>query len=686
MKKSLFRSIPRSFIASLILTAFLSIQPTLALGALDNKGTEFLMAFLPNYEEEPTPSDVEIHLTSDVATEVTIEYPVNTPSFTTTVSVTPGDVTVVSLPTEVQSWEVGVVEDNAVRASSDNEFVAYLINREDATSDAALALPVDTMNTEYIINAPTPTSWESDFAVVAAFDTTEVTITPTAQLSTGQAAEVPFTVTLNRGEGVQFRSELIGGAGDLSGTIIESNRPIGMINGLDCVNIGGQGFCDHVFEVAQPVQTWGTEVLVANLPLRDGGSIYRIVASQDETVVSQDGGVLTTLNRGQYYTTPALPGSHQFSADKPIFVTQWMTGQPSGGTGDPAFGNVIPFAQFLPAYTFSTVGGDQFAQNFVTIIAEDSDVGTLTLDGVPVLATEFTPIGGTGYSSAVLPLESGAHTTASTGVHGITVEGYDSFDSYLYPGGALFEFINSAGDDNAPVVTIMPDTDTAIKNGLAEDNKPSEDINENGVLDPGEDLNGNELIDEDTGIFSIQLEAGAINLTLAVDPFIPGDASATFKVQHIDTSLDASGTITVTDGAGNVTTTEISFVAASQVIEGIIDIKPYRHVNRIHINIGVIPVAILGSSTFDVSSIDVSTLSFGPNAAPRIHKLSGHLYDINRDGHMDLMSYYLTRQTGISKNDTEACIQAYTNDGTEFVGCDSIVTSSLLTKFLKYLK
>lgn len=666
MKKSNFYSTAKSFIALLIMGVFLGIQPALA--SLDNKGTDFIMAFLPNYNT--LSADVEIHLTSDVSTDVTIEYPVNSPSFTTTVTVTPGNVTVVSLPVETQTWMIGAVGNNAVRASSVNEFVAYLINRDTSTSDAALALPIDTMNTEYIVNAPTPSRWQSDFAIMAAYDATEVTITPKVQLSTGQAPEIPFTVTLNSGEGVQFRSSLTGAAGDLSGSIIESSRPIGMINGLRCVNISNQGACDHVFEVAQPVQSWGTEVLVANLPLRPAGSIYRIVASQDGTEVSQNGGALVTLNRGEHYTTPALTGSHQFSADKPIFVTQWMTG---GGAGDPAFGNVIPFAQFLSAYTFSTVGDNQFSQNFVTIIAENSDVGTLTLDGAPVSATEFTPIGGTGYSSAILPLTSGAHTTASTGTHGITVEGYGVADSYLYPGGALFQFINPVGDENAPVVTITPDVDTTIKNGLAEDNHPSEDVNGNGVIDTGEDLNGNGVVDNDTGIFFIELEAGANNLTLAVDPFTPGDGSANFTVHHVDNSLDASGTILVTDGAGNVTRTDVTFSVASQAIEGTIDIKPHSHVNRVNPKSrGLTTVAVLGSEAFDVRSLDLDTLTFGPGLATPDHRQKGHFVDINRDGYMDLISHYRTYKAKFTNDDTQGCVEASTLDGITFNGCDSI--------------
>jgi hypothetical protein len=82
---------------------------------------------------------------------------------------------------------------------------------------------------------------------------------------------------------------------------VTADKPVGVTNGNDCTQVPiGVTACDHVFEVAQPTQTWATSALVANLPNRPGGSVYRIVASVDSTTVSQDGAAIGTINRGQY--------------------------------------------------------------------------------------------------------------------------------------------------------------------------------------------------------------------------------------------------------------------------------------------------------------------------------------------------------------------------------------------------
>ncbi len=75
------------------------VLPSVVYGQyVDNKGTDFIMAFLPNHTESTA---VQVHLTSDVNTNVTVEYPVNSPTFTTTVAGGPGSVTIVTLPASV---------------------------------------------------------------------------------------------------------------------------------------------------------------------------------------------------------------------------------------------------------------------------------------------------------------------------------------------------------------------------------------------------------------------------------------------------------------------------------------------------------------------------------------------------------------------------------------------------------
>jgi hypothetical protein len=527
---------------------------------LDSAGTEFLCGFMDNIGGA---SNVELHLTTQSSTMVTVDYPANAPTFTATVAVNPGAITIVLVPVSAISWTIDAVGNNLVRATAADEFTCYMINRAPFTSDAALALPTDTMNTEFIL-ADYDASTGSEFLTYARFNNTTVTITPSVAMN-GHAAGVPFQVMLNANEAYYGRGQSTGVGSGLSGTIIEADEVIGVTNGNRCVNVPfGTGFCDNIFEVAQPVQTWGNEYLLANLPNRPNGSYYRVYAATDTTDVLLDGVSSGVINRGEFLEYGPLAGDHQVTSagGEAIFVVQFMSGSTAPGSisGDPAMGNVISTPQFKTAYTFSTVGGAQFIEHWLTVVAADSDLPTITLDGVPIGATNFDSIVGTGFSVARLIVLEGTHSTASISGHGVTVEGFNQDDSYLFPGGALFQFINPVGDANPPLCSGQ-----ALANsfqGTAQDDRPTEDSNGNGVLDPGEDLNANGTIDTDSGIFFVQLMAGSTNLDLNVTPFQPGDGTVAFTLSSTDATMDGTGGALITDGAGNTSTCPVNFTGS----------------------------------------------------------------------------------------------------------------------------
>ena len=115
------------------------------------------------------------------------------------------------------------------------------------------------------------------------------------------------------------------------------------------------------------------------------------------------------------------------------------------------------------------------------------------------------------------------------------------------------------------------------------------------------------------------------------------------------------------------------------VVSNMIDIKPGSDPNSINTqSMGVVPVAILGSETFDVTDVDVTTLAFGPDGASPAHDLTDpivyadHLQDVNGDGFTDLVSHYHQAETGLVLGDMQACIEGETSGGDLVFGCDSV--------------
>jgi hypothetical protein len=105
-----------------------------------------------------------------------------------------------------------------------------------------------------------------------------------------------------------------------------------------------------------------------------------------------------------------------------------------------------------------------------------------------------------------------------------------------------------------------------------------------------------------------------------------------------------------------------------------LEIKPGGYPNPINpFARGMIPVAILGTETFDVTEVDATTLAFGPDGAAPLHNVP-HVEDANFDGLMDLVAHFLTRETGIACGDVEASLSGELLDGTTIQGTDSIET------------
>jgi choice-of-anchor B domain-containing protein len=112
----------------------------------------------------------------------------------------------------------------------------------------------------------------------------------------------------------------------------------------------------------------------------------------------------------------------------------------------------------------------------------------------------------------------------------------------------------------------------------------------------------------------------------------------------------------------------------------VVDIKPGTALNMINPRRrGVIRVAVLGQDDFNVEKVDVNTLRFGPDEARPKHRRrkanKARFLDLNDDGHLDLVTRFRTRETGIERGDTEACLAFEMLDLTPYEGCDSVRTT-----------
>ena len=369
------------------------------------------------------------------------------------------------------------------------------------SNDASLLLPSNTFGTQYIALVReeiqgqdangNSAAWRGYVTVVAKEDDTTVQVTPTVACQAGagvaamQAGQT-YSFTLARYQVLNIKSDQDGG--DISGTLVTSDKPVGAYAGHDAAVTSNQCCADHLEQQLFPVSTWG-KTYVAGKSMKRGieKDYWKVVASEDGTVVSFAPAVNSSvqLNRGEVFEFPT-DKDFVIAATKPIMVSQTLassmeiggpqicgsdadcapgftcdtlfgqgctaptcsfdgdTSCPSGTTckcqdlgcgcepiGDPALIYVPPVEQFRDEYIFLTP--NKYRDDYVNITAPND--ASVKLDGLTIPPGNFTPIASTQWKVGRVKVNDGVHTLTASAPVGLAAYGYDDDVSYGYTAG-----------------------------------------------------------------------------------------------------------------------------------------------------------------------------------------------------------------------------------------------------------
>jgi IgGFc binding protein len=343
------------------------------------------VAFMANYSGG---GSHVIYLTGDTAGTATVAVPGLSPSFSSVVWVSPNAVTAVTLPAAVEMTTTDGVANLGVRITSSVSVSIFGLSRQQYTSDGFLGLPPAALGNEYRIMSYGSDLPGSEFAVVGTEAATSVTITPSVSTG-GHVAGVPYVVLLGEGQVYQLQNR---NYGDLTGTLVKADKPVAVFGGHQCARVpAGVTACDHLAEQLTPVTSWGSTFVVVPLATRVGGDTIRVVAAQDATVVSVNGGIVSTLNAGQFYDS-VRSSLTTITSTKPVLVAQFSNGASFDNvSADPFMVLVTPCEQFRRSYTLATPAG--FANSYVNIVVPSASIGGVRFDGNPIDPNAFTTIG-----------------------------------------------------------------------------------------------------------------------------------------------------------------------------------------------------------------------------------------------------------------------------------------------------
>jgi hypothetical protein len=134
-------------------------------------------------------------------------------------------------------------------------------------------------------------------------------------------------------------------------------------------------------------------------------------------------------------------------------------------------------------------------------------------------------------------------------------------------------------------------------------------------------------------------------------------------------ALDPDDQVKLTAEKGLIKLFRVSIPVPFQSVN--IDIKPHHPRNVINLKKKrPIVVAILSSPSFDATTVDSSTVKFGP--AQTGQSDGAQVKDVNRDKRPDLVLYFDRQGTGILCTDTASFLTGRTFNGQSIFGVDSI--------------
>jgi hypothetical protein len=564
-----------------IIGLFAAIAPARAQNGQTSSGTDFWMAFMPNYLN---PADnIRIFVASGTTNRVHVDVQGGSsgaPSEHFTEIMTANTVWTLSLPNPQLAEErtPEKAEYRAVHVYSDNPVSVYGLSNVLTSTESYLALPTSTLGTEYYPSCFYDDSYAElgliaplagEFVIVAPYDNTQVTIGPartdTRSDATGTISHHTgdiWTVKLNKGQTYLVQSTGLNvGQEDVTGTHIVSTKPVSVISGHQrCrIPVDGHGNSkDLIMEMMPPVGAWGSEYYVMPQIGRTAcGDYVRIIAGEDNVLVTENGQTIAQLTHAgdfmdrELVTDPVVYKSN----GKKFFVVDHSYSQGFNGDPNP---NTDPFSivmtsreQFQKKMLFrvpNNVAAGSSYDNYVTFIGPKDSISHILLNGKRI--TSYQLVGrcdsfpGTnpamGAYRIKLPNQTATYTAMSGAPFAAYIFGFSYAEAYGHPAGMRVAIISP--DSFPPLVRIVDSACGTYHLRFYEPRPLDTRIAEIAMITDSNDL---------------RWSKASYNFKLSPDPnFISGDSAIGATLSVIDPGQDGYAAIYVTDRAGNDTVYE----------------------------------------------------------------------------------------------------------------------------------
>ncbi len=454
---------------------------------LSNRGKEFWVGYGHHQFMEPgstNSQDMVVYLSAEEAATVTVtidgtawtrtyNIPANTVIVTETIpKAGPTDARLYSVPPSYGgTGGEGIFSNKGIHIVSNVPIVAYAHIFGSVSSGATMLMPVSTWGYSYISLNSQQAFADDCFSwmyIIAKEDNTMVEINPSESSRNGRAANVPFTVTLNKGDIYQLIGAPLGsGRGkELTGTAVRSIAnasgkcyPIAVFSGssrtsINCTGVTAGTSGDNNMQQVFPYQAWGKRYLTMPISGRVATSyqtnIYKVVVKDPSTIVKRNGVRLTGLTSHSCYEFQSSSADY-IEADKPVLLAQFMASQGgcpnTSGIGDPEMIYLSPIEQATKKVAFYRNNVERITVNGLLLVIPNDGMQSLTVDGGNTFDVTYPHPNLPGYTVVVKRWTAAAAqcTVQSDSAFNAITYGLGDFESYGYNAGTFINNLNAIG-------------------------------------------------------------------------------------------------------------------------------------------------------------------------------------------------------------------------------------------------
>ena len=314
------------------------------------EGLHFMVGFMENetFVAEPNKAlEQKIFITSVLNAKIKIKFGI---FGSMDLDLPANEVANIDVPLGLENIDSEEIMNKLVEINSDVPIMVYAFSTIPKSSDSYAAIPIANWGNEYIaVSLPndqynkvtldsvkdfTPRS--SEILIMSAYDGTEVTIIPKSLTRKAKQVNQEYKIKLDKGQCYLVQSwQYFRGEGDLSGTIIRSTKPVGVLSGHVRTALL-QGFVeqppdskDHLVEMLPPVASWGKNYISTPFGTNPNkGDYFKIIAKDPGTridIITAKGTETLQFSATELIKTViGLNEPAQWISTAPVQIAQFM--------------------------------------------------------------------------------------------------------------------------------------------------------------------------------------------------------------------------------------------------------------------------------------------------------------------------------------------------------------------------